>query len=65
MRTRMWGLVGMLAIAASPALAAPGVGDKTPKIGAGGWLNLPEGLKSLTMDELKGRVVMVEFWATW
>jgi len=60
----MFCIAGALAFAASPALAAD-VGDKAPKIAAGGWLNLPEGLKTLALDDLKGRVVMVEFWATW
>lgn len=51
----------------SPALAGPGVkvGDKAPEISAPSWINLPKGLKTVTPETLKGKVLFVEFWATW
>jgi hypothetical protein len=41
------------------------VGDRAPLIEAGVWYNLPKGLKHLAMSDLKGQIVLVEFWATW
>lgn len=38
-------------------------GDAAPEIITGGqWFNLPEGKDSLTMAELRGKVVLVDFW---
>jgi len=56
-----------LLFAGSPALADGKlkVGDQAPSIGAGKWMNLPKGMKSVTSRDLKGRIVMLEFWATW
>lgn len=62
-RKYMW--AAYLSLACAPAWAAPEVGDKAPAINAAAWMNLPEGLKGLSAGDLKGRVVMVEFWATW
>lgn len=47
------------------AQAAPDVGDKAPAISAPSWFNLPEGVKAIRLADLKGQVVIVEFWATW
>lgn len=65
MRSRLLCMAGAMAMAATPALAAPSVGDKAPSLKAGAWLNLPEGMTALTKDDLKGRIVIVDFWATW
>ena len=62
-RKGMW--AAAFALACAPAWAAPDVGDKAPGIKAAAWMNLPEGVKTLSAGDLKGRVVMVEFWATW
>ena len=58
-------MAGAAALAASSLMAAPEVGDKAPTMSAGGWLNLPEGMKTLNVADLKGRVVIIDFWATW
>ena len=54
----------ILAVAA-PAYGQVATGTKAPDITAGVWYNLPGGLKKLTTADLKGSIVMVEFWATW
>jgi hypothetical protein len=53
--------------ATSPVLAGPGVkvGEKAPEVSAPSWLNLPKGLTTISSEELKGKVLFVEFWATW
>jgi hypothetical protein len=44
---------------ASPAGAqAPRLGERAPDFSDGGWINSAP----LTLDELRGRVVLVEFW---
>ena len=60
-------LSAVLWLATSPAFAGPQVkvGDKVPEISAPSWLNLPKGLKAVSSDALKGKVLFVEFWATW
>ncbi|HBF22584.1 MAG TPA: hypothetical protein DDW23_02095 [Planctomycetes bacterium] len=44
---------------ASPAQVA---GQKAPEISASSWLNSPPGT---SLADLRGRVVYLEFWATW
>jgi hypothetical protein len=65
MRFRKWLVAIAVMASAATAQAAPDEGDKAPAIKAPEWMNLPEGLKGLSPTDLKGRVVMVEFWATW
>ena len=65
MSGRIFTLATCCILACSPAWGAPEVGDKAPGIKAATWLNLPEGLNGLSASELKGRIVIVEFWATW
>lgn len=47
------------------ASAAPKVGESAPQIGAAHWWNLPAGMKRVGLPDLKGQIVMLEFWATW
>lgn len=56
----------VLALAASSALGGPPEeGDRAPNVTATTWWNLPKGVKRVTLNDLKGQVVLVEFWATW
>lgn len=62
MRTSLF-LVPLLASAVAPALPAqlkPGV--PAPEIEARSWFNDPPGT---SLAALRGRVVLLEFWATW
>jgi len=53
---------GLLAAAlAGPAAAAVSVGQPAPAISATDWLNVPP----LSLAKLRGKIVVVEFWATW
>jgi thiol-disulfide isomerase/thioredoxin len=45
-----------------PRKAMPKVGVAPPEISAASWLNID---KAPTLAGLKGKVVVVEFWATW
>ena len=67
MTHRAASIVSMILLAASPALAGPEpiVGTKAPEISAPSWINLPASMKKITSEGLKGKVVLVEFWATW
>ncbi len=53
-------------LAAFPALGVvaqqPEVGDPAPSIALDAWLNTED---SPTLEKLRGRVVMLEFWGTW
>jgi hypothetical protein len=67
MRQRTVAALVVAALTALPAVASAkvNVGDTAPEIKAASWYNLPEGVKSLSLKDLKGQVVMIEFWATW
>ncbi len=58
-------LAAAILASASPVFGQVAVGSKAPDITAGVWYNLPGGMKKLTLADLKGSIVMVEFWATW
>lgn len=66
----MRGLLGAAALVAagcSDRGDAPRSGQDSgtaPEIRATAWLNTPGG-KPVTLKELRGQVVVVEFWATW
>ena len=51
----------LLALIPAMLVAAATVGQQAPDINATDWLNSTP----LTLAALKGRVVVVEFWATW
>lgn len=57
--------VGILASLLCLSLAAQdkkgSVGQKAKEINAQGWINSDP----LTLEKLKGKVVVIEFWATW
>lgn len=40
----------------------PNLGQAPEFVGITKWLNLPEGQTSLTMEDLRGKVVLVDFW---
>jgi len=46
---------------AAPAAANVSVGQPAPAISATDWLNTPP----LSLEKLRGKIVVVEFWATW
>lgn len=64
---RSSGLINLAMVLATAAPSAAGVklGDKAPPVNAGVWYNLPAGVDALAASHLAGRIVMVEFWATW
>ena len=52
-----------LAASAGEASAQLGPGATAPEIEAKEWWNAPAA--GTTLEELRGRVVFLEFWATW
>ncbi len=65
MRPRGW-MAALLLLAlgaAAPVFAgSPGAGEDAPEVMPKKWLN---SMAPLSWDELKGRLVLVEKWATW
>jgi hypothetical protein len=57
--------VCLFAMATSMARADLNVGDTAPKLEVDRWYNLPAGMKGIKQSDLKGKILMVEFWATW
>jgi thiol-disulfide isomerase/thioredoxin len=59
--TYLW-LIALLApLVAEAAMADVQVGQPAPAISATDWLNTPP----LSLGKLRGKIVVVEFWATW
>jgi thiol-disulfide isomerase/thioredoxin len=54
-------LAAALLVAFSVPLVQAQEGKKPKEINAKGWLNS----EAVTLEKLKGKVVVVEFWATW
>lgn len=50
------------AIVVKPASASVEVGQAAPEISAKSWFNGPA---NLSLAKLRGKIVVVEFWATW
>ncbi|QDV91387.1 Thiol-disulfide oxidoreductase ResA [Phycisphaerae bacterium RAS2] len=55
----------MFALSQTPVARAVEVGEAAPEIKADYWINMPGSAKSLNSEHLKGRLVLLEFWATW
>ncbi len=70
-RSLVWVTAGIVAVcgvdlawAQEAGDVVPKVGDKAPPIELEGLLQAPEGA-STTAEALRGKVVVLEFWATW
>ena len=48
---------------AGSASAGIAVGDEFPDIEVAAWLNFPDGAG--TIHDLRGHVVLIDFWRTW
>ncbi|HWY31532.1 MAG TPA: TlpA disulfide reductase family protein [Candidatus Acidoferrum sp.] len=51
-----------ISLSTQKKLPMPKVGDNAPEISAKAWINAKA---SLTLAKLRGKVTVVEFWATW
>jgi len=54
-------VLGLVASTSGTAARAAMVGKEAPEIQAGYWLNT----EALSLQGLRGKIVVVEFWATW
>ena len=71
-RGGFWPLLGLLVVAAGVLIALQSrrpqpvvsewVGRALPPLEVGGWLNAD---RPLSTEDLRGKVVLVDFWATW
>ncbi|MFH1419896.1 MAG: redoxin domain-containing protein [Planctomycetota bacterium] len=57
--------VSVSAFAVSPALAEVKEGDDAPEITAVEWFNLPGDMEDISQKDLKGQIIVLDFWATW
>jgi thiol-disulfide isomerase/thioredoxin len=64
LRSRLPLIVLCLFLMTGTALAAPGPGDQAPPVVIEELLQGPDGA-TFDWDSLRGKVVMLEFWATW
>jgi len=65
MRRQYLACIPVVGLTISAGCAGADKPAKPINLSAGAWINLPRNLTSLSPDDLKGRVVMLEFWATW
>lgn len=56
---------GTIQMAEAPAKPMPEVGSEPPEVAAGAWLNWEGKGGAPSLEGLRGKVVVVEFWATW
>jgi thiol-disulfide isomerase/thioredoxin len=57
--------VGLLSCCLAPAVAGePAIGSVAPEFGGTTFFNVPKGAK-VTLADLRGKVVLIDFWATW
>lgn len=57
--------LSLLALVTANVCADVKVGDIAPPISADKWFNLPKGKKGIKQSDLRGQIVVIEFWATW
>jgi len=58
---RVFFAAASMAVLAAAAVQAQEVGQPAPEVQASDWLNAPP----LALSKLRGKIVVVEFWATW
>lgn len=58
------GLLAAVFTLTAPALGQPAIGDRSPDLCIEQLLNAPAGSEA-TLDALRGKLVVLEFWATW
>ena len=58
------GLAGMACAGDRPAKAEKGKLAPDLKVDAKSWVNTKDG-KELKLDDLKGKVVLIDFWGVW
>ena len=64
MKCRIATMGAVVVFAAATLSAAPKVGDVAPELGLEQVLQAPTGMKP-TLENLRGKVIVLEFWATW
>jgi thiol-disulfide isomerase/thioredoxin len=65
MKTTSLFVAAAVSLVLIPMAAAVEVGETAPAITADYWINVPAGTKAVGPEHLKGRIVLLEFWATW
>jgi thiol-disulfide isomerase/thioredoxin len=58
-------LTAVLATHANAAVSVPAIGSVPPEFGGTTFYNLPAGVAKITLADERGKVVLIDFWATW
>ncbi len=58
-------LTVVVAAADGAVVAEPAIGSVAPEFGGTRFYNLPAGVTKVTLADERGRVVLIDFWATW
>ncbi len=58
-------LTAVLCTGALNAASEPAIGTAAPEFGGTQFFNLPAGTTKVTLASERGRVVLLDFWATW